>query len=46
MIGIVMIIKARSLHPSIEILLSALLALLLAWIVLASASAHAATNSL
>jgi len=41
-----MLIKARSLHPSIEILLSALFALLLAWIVFASSTAHAATNSL
>src|SRR5690349_20442749 len=46
MSGIVMLIKARSLHPSIEILLSALLALLLAWMVVASSTAHAATSLL
>src|SRR5580765_3539119 len=41
-----MLIKTRTLHPSIEILVGALLALLLAWLVLASSTAHAATNEL
>src|SRR4051794_26378398 len=43
---LVMLIKTRSLHPSIEILISALLALWLAWILFASNVAHAATNGL
>jgi len=41
-----MLIKTRSLHPSIEILVSALIALLLALMLLASSTAHAATNDL
>ena len=41
-----MLIKTRLLHPSVEIVVTILLALLLALILFASSTAHAATNDL